>query len=116
MHVTRLYTGDDGESNFDEIDILMKDSPGVGSGSDPIDANGVVFRETLVDFDKKWHPAPRRQFVFIVSGQVELTAGDGTARVFRPGDLVLLEDTTGRGHCSRVVGGRSLVSIFITLD
>ena len=105
MLVTRLYTGQDGESKFGEIDIPLAEAPGVGAGSDPIPATGAVFRETRADFDRDFHPAPRRQFVFVQSGHVELTAGDGAKCLLGPGDVVLLEDTTGRGHCSRVVGG-----------
>jgi len=116
MLVTRLYTDEDGDSKFEEIDIPLKEAGEVGSGSDLIEATGLVLRETRADFDRDWHPAPRRQFVVVVSGQVELKAGDGTKRLLGPGDLVLLEDTTGRGHGSRVVGGRPLTTIFITLD
>ena len=42
--------------------------------------------------------------------------GDGSRRVFGPGDLLLAEDTTGRGHVSRALDPEPRVSLFITLD
>jgi uncharacterized cupin superfamily protein len=39
-----------------------------------------------------------------MSGTVEMETTDGTARRLGPGDIVLLEDTTGRGHVTRNIG------------
>ncbi|SVE21792.1 uncharacterized protein METZ01_LOCUS474646 [marine metagenome] len=51
-----------------------------------------------------------------MEGSVEVEAGDGTKRVFGPGDIMLAEDTTGQGHRSRYLSGNPRRSIFITLD
>ncbi|HZD44270.1 MAG TPA: cupin domain-containing protein [Methanomicrobiales archaeon] len=51
-----------------------------------------------------WHPAPTRQFLALLSGEVEMETTDGTILRFSPGDLVLLEDTSGRGHLTRNIG------------
>ena len=51
-----------------------------------------------------WHQAPTRQFLALMSGTVEMETTDGEVRHFAPGDLVLLEDTTGRGHVTRNAG------------
>ena len=37
--------------------------------------------------------------------QMEIGIGDGTTRRFGPGDVVLADDLTGRGHTTRSVGG-----------
>ena len=59
-------------------------------------------------FEPGWigdlHPAPARQFLALLSGTVEVETTDGTVRRFGPGDLVLLEDTSGRGHRTRNIG------------
>ncbi|HMA04823.1 MAG TPA: cupin domain-containing protein [Methanomicrobiales archaeon] len=59
-------------------------------------------------FEPGWigelHPAPTRQFLALMSGAVEVETTDGTVRRFGPGDLVLLEDTSGRGHVTRNIG------------
>ncbi|SRR6266508_6461337 len=62
-----------------------------------------------------WHPAPRRQFVVILSGQLEIGLGDGSKHVFGPGDARLVEDTTGQGHTTRVVSKEPVVTATIPL-
>jgi len=52
----------------------------------------------------------------MLEGKVDIEIGDGTVRRFGPGDILLAEDTTGRGHISRAVAGEPRRSIFITLD
>jgi hypothetical protein len=49
-------------------------------------------------------------------GGVEIEVGDGSKRRLGPGDILLAEDTSGRGHISRAVDDQPRVSIFITLD
>jgi len=117
VHVTRIFTGDDGESHFEDIDIPLTDLGPIGAMSRLIEATGLVLRETGSDYDLDFHNAPRRQFVVMLSGgQVEIEVGDGTRRRLGPGSLLLAEDTTGRGHISRAVDDEPRVSIFITLD
>ena len=48
-------------------------------------------------------------------GPVEIEIGDGTRRVFHPGEILLAEDTTGQGHISRAVNGQPRKSLFIPL-
>lgn len=79
-------------------------------------ATGVVFRETAPDYDYDWHPAPRRQYIVLLDGEIEMEVGDGEKRRFRGGEVLLMEDTSGRGHRTRTVDGRMRRSIFITLD
>ena len=50
-----------------------------------------------------WHIAPRRQYIFVLSGAMEIGSGDGTMRRFGPGDVVLADDLTGN-PCSRGCG------------
>jgi quercetin dioxygenase-like cupin family protein len=48
-----------------------------------------------------WHPCPARQFLSLMSGAVEMETTDGIVRRLGPGDLILLEDTSGKGHLTR---------------
>ena len=59
--------------------------------------------------------APRRQFVIILSGQLEIGCGDGSKQVFGPGDARLVEDTTGKGHTTRVVGNEPVLTATVPL-
>ncbi|NQW16279.1 MAG: hypothetical protein HQ478_02220 [Chloroflexi bacterium] len=115
MKVTRLYTGDDNQSHFQDIEIELSPS-GVGLLSEKYPATGVIFRETAADYDLDFHNAPRKQFVVCLDASVEVTIGDGTSRVFGPGDIFLAEDVTGQGHISKAVNGQVRHSLFIPIE
>jgi hypothetical protein len=75
MKVTRVYTGADGESHFEEIEVdIEKLQPG----------DGIVFRHAAPGDVNEWHMAPRRQYVINLSGQSEVEIGDGTKRRLVP--------------------------------
>ena len=116
MKVTRLYTGSDRESHFEDVNILLEDTDGVDRRSQLMKATGILFRETGGEYSLDWHNAPRRQFIITLEGQVEIVIGDGTKRQLGPGDILLAEDTTGRGHISRAVNNQPRTSIIVTLD
>ena len=48
--------------------------------------------------------------------QVRITAGDGESRVIGAGEVILVEDTTGKGHLSKSVGGQMRHSIFVPAE
>ena len=110
MHFIRLYTGDDGQSHIEEMSL--DSHPDLGQ---LMAAEGVVFRSTPSGNFIDWHPAPRRQFVIILSGQLEIGLGDGSKHIFGPGDARLVEDTTGKGHTTRVHGNQPCVTATIPL-
>ena len=114
MKIIRLYTGADNESHFEEIDVELNPR-GRNAFSDLQPAEGVMFRRALETHHSDYHPAPRRQYVITLSGQVEIETGDGTVRRFGPGDVMLADDTTGRGHMTRVVGGQPRDCVLIPL-
>jgi len=116
MRVVRLYTGPDNKSHFEDIQVPLKDGGKVGFISELYKATGVVFRENTGDYNYDFHPAPRRQYVVNLDGEVEIEVGDGTRRILRTGDILLAEDTTGQGHISRAFAGKPRKSLFITLD
>ena len=106
MKVTRLYTGADGQSHFEEIEVeTNKLQPG----------DGIVFRDGTPDHVNGWHRAPRRQYVINLSGETEVEIGDGTKRRFGPGEVLLAEDTSGQGHISRDVGTQPRLFVFIPI-
>ena len=99
MPLFRLYTGADGKSHVEPIPLAK--TPDWGKG---LATTQISFRETPAGNFQDWHPAPRRQFVIILSGQLEIGFSDGTKQVFGPGDARLVEDTTGKGHTTRSLG------------
>ena len=115
MKIVRIYTGTDGESHFQDVELDLKDQGPMGRISSLVPAKGVLFREVGGDYDLDYHNAPRRQYVVNLTGSVDIITGDGTSRRLGPGDILLAEDTTGRGHKSRNVGGEPRSCLFIPL-
>ena len=76
-------------------------------------AENIHFRRYQPGSFIDWHPAPRRQYVITLAGQVEVGLGDGTKRVFGAGDVLLADDLTGRGHTTAVYGDKQRVSVAI---
>ncbi len=107
----RIYTGEDGQSHFEELDL-----PTGPVGQVPFqEATGISFRRSEAGHFMDWHNAPRRQYVITLSGQAEIVIGDGTVRRLSPSDVLLAEDLTGRGHTTRVIGSEPRVSVAIAL-
>ena len=49
----------------------------------------------------EFHPAPRRRWMTMISGQIDIQMANGTIHSFGPNDLRLWEDVTGTGHKTR---------------
>jgi hypothetical protein len=80
--------------------------------SDLIPARGAIFATIPAEpRDAGWHRPGRRQLVIYLRGEVEQAASDAQVRRVGPGDVILAEDTTGKGHRTRVLGGEQLVVI-----
>ena len=107
--IIHLYTGNDGESHFEDIEIPLKEKIGNRQESKPLDAKSIIFRESEGKKTSARHNAPRRQFLIILGGELEIEVGDGTKRRLVTGDVLLAEDTTGRGHVSRTVDRKAVV-------
>ncbi len=109
MLVTRIYSGDDGQSHFEELDLPLAISD-AGAMSTAIPMDSIFVRDTSEAGPEVWdyHVAPRRQFAFHLRGVTEIEVGDGTKRRFGPGDLLLADDQTGQGHISREIEGPRL--------
>jgi hypothetical protein len=116
MQIVRIYTGADGESHFEDIDVVFPQQGALGRISAMVPARGVMFREVDGDYDLGFHNAPRRQYVVNLTGSVDIEVGDGTRRRLGPGSILLAEDTTGRGHKSQAVAGEPRTCLFIPLE
>src|SRR5438105_1551795 len=113
MAFVRCYTGTDGQSHFEDLDLLPPDM----ERSIEQAASSITFTRSPNGRFSDWHNAPRRQYaIFLSGGQMEVVIGDGTTRRFGPGDAVLFEDLTGQGHTSRSVGGDRLTAIVPLAD
>jgi hypothetical protein len=116
MKVARVYADEQGESHFDDLVIELRDAGPIGRLSEPIPAKEVIFRRNDPGYDYDWHPAPHKQLIVLLDGAIELEVSDGEHRTFRGGDILLLEDTQGRGHRTRNVEPKERRSLFIVLE
>jgi len=115
VKVTRIYTGPDGKTKIEELELPLKARD---SGSDVSGSMGVTslqFRRTTPAYSLDWHPAPRRQLVVTLAGQSEIELEGGRTLRFGPGHILLAEDTTGQGHKSRAVPGTDRIALDIVL-
>lgn len=117
---TRLFTDETGESHFEEIEYDMRSiqyappAPALDISEALATKQAFWFR-----FPNGWedaaHPSPRRQLFVVLEGEVEGWTSRGDTRVFRAGDRLLMEDTSGKGHGARPLNGEA-TAIVIALD
>lgn len=115
MHITRIFSDAAGESHFDDREIPVAPGGPLGSMSVPLAVTSMILRENPPGYDYGWHTAPRRQYIAMLEGLVEITVSDGESRTFGPGAIVLVEDTEGKGHASRSPDGKPRKSLFLPL-
>ena len=104
--MTRIYTGPDGLSHSEQIE--MKLTP---NGTSAMKATGVEFSSRPAAPAGDWHTGPRRQFVITLSGRAELEVAGGKKVPIGPGNINLIEDTTGKGHITHNIDDRIVVTI-----
>ena len=107
MKIHRLYTDEKGESHFATEEVEYVEATPSGRLSKRLPATGIIFREAPLTYDLDWHPAPRRQYIINLDNGVQITASDGESRVIGAGEVLLVEDTTGKGHLSKAINERS---------
>lgn len=115
MKITRIWADDAGESHYEDLEVPYTTENPLGRMSDPLPVTSMILRENEPGYDYDWHTAPRRQYIVMLAGFVEIQVSDGETRTFGPGEIVLVEDTTGKGHKSRSPDGKPRKSIFLPL-
>ena len=109
----RIFTDEDGCSHFETrtIDLETKNyappAPSLNT-STMKPADNSVFLELPVGWYGNWHPTPVRQWLILMTGQCEFEAGDGEKVIRKAGDVIMLDDLTGKGHQTRVLGDESV--------
>lgn len=116
MKIHRLYTDAQGESHFATEEIEYIETTSAGRLSKRLPATGIIFREVPPTYDLDWHPAPRRQYIINLDNGVQITASDGEVRVVNAGEVLLVEDVTGKGHLSKAINDRLRHCIFVAID
>lgn len=108
MMYTKIYSDEDGETHFKDIEIKLE-SVDYAPPAPPLNltsftpAKQYALGVASPGWYGDWHPTPCKQILFYLSGEVEVQVSDGEVRRFGTGSIVLVEDTIGKGHISKVV-------------
>ena len=119
MKVVRFATAPNGGSQFVEVDIPI-DNPSTDVFNNTVHRSAVVPAQSVMVTDmpeglyQDWHPASRRQLLFVLSGTVEIEISNGTKQRCGSGEVFLADDVGSRGHRSRTIGGPARV-LFVHL-
>ncbi len=118
LRVWHLYSDDAGVSHFRELFLPFKPAPVPGMEDPPLALGldslpGAAFLRLAPRQVEDWHPAPRRVLLVPIQGASRVTAGDGTIKEFRPGDVVLMDDTTGKGHITEPIGDIEHIALIV---
>lgn len=110
-----LYADSEGVTHFKDQYLSWSDS-GDGFSSTPLmDAKQIGFFMIHAGKNFDWHPTPRKQFVMVLDGTMEVEAGDGEKREFEPGSILLVTDIKGRGHRTNNPGKKPITIVWVPL-
>ncbi|WP_343609338.1 hypothetical protein [Chryseobacterium oranimense] len=115
MKMTRIFSDINGESHFEDIEIPLTDQGDIGFLSDDINVKKLQFRKVSAEYDYDFHHAPQRQYIVLLDGGVEIQTSLGEIRQFQTGEILLVEDISGKGHKTKNLEKKERTSIFIHL-
>ena len=117
----RLFNDSDGASHFEDIEVPLRPkhfappAPPLNIGNF-LDASQTLWVGAPSGWDgREPHPSPKRQLFITLQGEYEVTASDGTVRRFPQGSVLLLEDTSGQGHVTKICGGSDVLIFGVVL-
>ena len=122
FHKVVLYTGDDGRARFREEAVALDQGTPQSRLSALFASVGYQLRHSPVGFRSSFHCTTSPQWVFILSGHMEIGLQDGSSRIFAPGQHFYSADTLPpgaafddqlHGHWSRQLGDEPLVTLFV---
>lgn len=116
MAFVRIYSDAQGRSKFEDMATPYEPSDPAEPGGFSQKATSVTFRSQPVGLVQDWHTAPRRQYIVTLRGMAEIETGNGEIRHFGPGDVLLADDLTGKGHVTRVIGTETRLSVTIPIE
>lgn len=112
--ITHLFTGTDNQTHAEEMEL--KFTPGKPAEvSKLMQVTGAELHRTAGGSVDDWHRAPRRQYVITLSGRGEVEVAGGKKITLGPGHIDLVEDTTGKGHITKVLGTEDRVTLQLPL-
>ncbi len=112
--VTRIYPDDNGDSHFEDITIPLHSGGTIGYLSEKYSVEYIIFRKVIPSYDYDFHNAPSKQFIILLDGRIEIETSLGEKRSFGAGEILQVEDVTGKGHRTKNLEAIERKSLFIT--
>jgi hypothetical protein len=112
LKYVKVYADENGETHFKDMEVPLKDAdyapPAPRIATSPHEtATGTV----AIGFPPGWfgdfHPAPKHQWMMIMSGALEIGVSDGEKRTLPAGTIAFLEESGSKGHSTRVIGDQN---------
>ena len=121
MKFTKIHADENGETHFTDEEIELESVEYAPPAPALLlskfeSAARYAFSVFPAGWFGDWHPTPRRQIYFILSGELEGKVSDGETRRFGSGSIVMVEDTTGKGHVTQVVSEEAVHTAVVHLD
>jgi hypothetical protein len=111
----RLWSGEDGQSHFEEGGIKLTAGARGDALSDAFSIEALSVHETETDPKLGWHTDAARQLVITLSGELAFETQDGTFQL-APGDILFTEETSGKGHNWRLIGDSPWRRVYAVLN
>lgn len=116
----RIYADAEGESHFEDVEFTFSQTDFVPPAPPVLmteleEASRYGFELVPPGWFGEWHPVPQRLLAVYLSGTGTMEASDGDVRDLLPGTILLAEDTTGKGHVSKVTGQEDMLVLIVML-
>jgi hypothetical protein len=120
MEIIRFFATAEGGSRFESRELALPtpftdEYQNTYRLSLPFGVDSGIFAELPAGLDQDWHGAPNRQLVLVLSGRLEVETTDGDIRRWGPGEVFMADDTSGKGHRTRVLDGPARL-LFLRMD
>ncbi|QOL16720.1 cupin domain-containing protein [Dickeya dianthicola] len=80
-----------------------------------IPAQNFWINNSVEEWERNTHPAPRKQYVITLKGKLKFKVSDGSTFILSPGTVLLAEDTNGEGHSWELIDGDEWVRVYIPM-
>ncbi len=81
----------------------------------PMNTTTFWISNTVEEWEKVTHPAPRRQYVVTLKGNIKFRVSNGSTFIIEPGIILLAEDTKGEGHSWDIIEGEKWERLYIPI-